>query len=142
VTTHNGRHPKRAGTARLPNTRTQLETENARFVYAYLVKHACGVITDSGGIIEETIILGVRCLTLRDNTERPEAVTVGTNELIGIDPVNLGPALARLLAGDWKKGAIPEKWDGKAAERIVTELERLVGVQRERVSGWSGYSSL
>jgi UDP-N-acetylglucosamine 2-epimerase (non-hydrolysing) len=126
----------------LPNTRTQLETENARFVYAYLVKHACGVITDSGGITEKTIVLGVRCLTLRDNTERPKAVTVGTNELIGTDPVNLGPALVRLLAGNWKKGAIPEKWDGKAAERIVTELERLVGVQRERVSGWSAYSSL
>lgn len=142
MTTHNGRRPKRAGTARLPNTRTQLETENARFVYAYLVKHACGVITDSGGITETTIVLGVRCLTLRDNTERPKAVTVGTNELIGTDPVNLGPALVRLLAGNWKKGAIPEKWDGKAAERIVTELEQLVGVQRERVSGWSAYSSL
>ena len=131
MTPSNGRRPKRAGTARLPNTRTQLETENARFVYAYLVKHACAVVTDSGGITEETIVLGVPCLTLRDNTERPETVTVGTNELIGTDPVNLGPALARLLAGDWKKGAIPEKWDGKAAERIVTELERLMGVQRD-----------
>jgi hypothetical protein len=70
------------------------------------------------------------------------AVAVGTNELIGTDPVNLGPALARLLAEDWKKGAIPEKQDGKAAERIVTELERLVGVERERVSGWSAHSSL
>lgn len=125
----------------MPNTRTQLQTENARFVYAYLVKHACVVITDSGGITEKTIGLDVRCLTLCANTERPEAVAVGTNELIGTDPVNLGPALARLLAGDWKKGAIPEKRDGKAAERIVTELERLVGVQRERVSGWSAYSS-
>ena len=93
--------------------------------FNYLVKHAKGVITDSGGITEETTVMGVPCITLRDNTERPETVTIGTNELIGTDPVNLGPALARLMAGRWKKGAIPEKWDGKAAERIVAELERL-----------------
>lgn len=110
--------------------------------FNYLVKHAKGVITDSGGITEETTVMGVPCLTLRDNTERPETVTVGTNELIGTDPVNLAPALARLLAGDWKQGAIPDKWDGKAAERIVTELERLVGVQRERVSDGSAHSSV
>lgn len=94
--------------------------------FNYLVKHAKGVITDSGGITEETTVMGVPCLTLRDNTERPETVTLGTNELIGTSPGNLAPALARLLAGDWKKGAIPAKWDGKAAERIVAELERLL----------------
>lgn len=94
--------------------------------FNYLVKYAKGVITDSGGITEETTVMGVPCLTLRDNTERPETVTVGTNELIGTDPANLGPALARLMAGHWKKGGIPEKWDGKAAERIVAELERLL----------------
>lgn len=97
--------------------------------FNYLTKHAKGVITDSGGITEETTVMGVPCMTLRDNTERPETVTMGTNELIGTDPVNLGPALARLLAGRWKKGAIPEKWDGKAGERIVAELERLLGAQ-------------
>ncbi|MBE0623843.1 MAG: UDP-N-acetylglucosamine 2-epimerase (non-hydrolyzing) [Burkholderiales bacterium] len=94
--------------------------------FNYLVKHARGVITDSGGITEETTVLGVPCLTLRDNTERPETVTIGTNELIGTNPANLGPALARLLGGRWKKGGIPEKWDGKAAVRIVAELERLL----------------
>ncbi len=94
--------------------------------FNYLVKHAKGVITDSGGITEETTVLGVPCLTLRDNTERPETVTLGTNELIGTDPAKLAPALARLMAGQWKKGTIPEKWDGKAAERIVTELIRLL----------------
>lgn len=94
--------------------------------FNYLVKHAKGVITDSGGITEETTVLGVPCLTLRDNTERPETVTVGTNELIGTDPAKLAPALERLMAGQWKKGAIPEKWDGKAAERIVAELLRLL----------------
>ena len=95
--------------------------------FNYLVKHAKGVITDSGGITEETTVMGVPCLTLRDNTERPETVTVGTNELIGTDPAKLAPALARLMAGQWKKGAIPEKWDGHAAERIVAALEKQLG---------------
>jgi len=71
-------------------------------------------------------VLGVPCLTLRDNTERPETITIGTNELIGTDPGKLPPALARLMARQWKKGAIPPKWDGKAAERIVEHLERLL----------------
>ena len=96
--------------------------------FNYLVKHAKGVITDSGGITEETTVMGVPCMTLRDSTERPETVSVGTNELIGTDPAKLGPALARLMAGQWKKGSIPEKWDGKAAVRIVAELERLLAV--------------
>ena len=91
-------HLSDQGTAHSPNTCTQLETENARLVYAYLVKHARGVITDSGGITEETTVLGVLCLTLRDNTERPETITIGTNELIGTDPGKLPPALARLMA--------------------------------------------
>lgn len=94
--------------------------------FNYLVKHAKGVITDSGGITEETTVLGVPCLTLRDNTERPETITTGTNELIGTDPNKLPPALARLMAGKWKKGAIPPLWDGKAAERIVEHLERVL----------------
>ncbi len=68
--------------------------------------------------------LPASCVTLRDNTERPETITIGTNELIGTDSRKLPPALARLMAGNWKKGAIPAKWDGKAAERIVAQLER------------------
>lgn len=95
--------------------------------FNYLVKHAKGVITDSGGITEETTVLGVPCLTLRDNTERPETVTIGTNELIGTDPGKLPPALKRLMAGEWKKGGIPPMWDGKTAERIVGHLSRLLG---------------
>jgi UDP-N-acetylglucosamine 2-epimerase (non-hydrolysing) len=91
-----------------------------------LVKHAKGMITDSGRITEETTVMGVPCMTLRNNTERPETVSIGTNELIGTDPVNLGPALKRLMEGRWKKGAIPEKWDGQSAVRIVAELERLL----------------
>ena len=94
--------------------------------FNYLVKHAKGVITDSGGITEETTVLGVPCLTLRDNTERPETITIGTNELIGTDPSKLPPALGRLMAGQWKKGSIPALWDGKAAERIVAHLSCLL----------------
>lgn len=92
--------------------------------FNYLVKHAKAVLTDSGGITEETTVLGVPCMTLRDNTERPETVTVGTNELIGTDPEAIGPAMDRLFAGQWKKGGIPPLWDGRAAERIVDALLR------------------
>ncbi len=94
--------------------------------FNYLVKHARAVITDSGGITEETTVMGVPCLTLRDNTERPETVSIGTNELIGTDPALLKPALDRLFAGEWKQGKIPEKWDGRTAERIVAALEQVL----------------
>ena len=94
--------------------------------FNYLVQNSKAVITDSGGITEETTVLGVPCLTLRDSTERPETVTIGTNELIGTDPGNIKPALDRLFAGEWKKGSIPEKWDGKAGERIVSHLMELL----------------
>ena len=94
--------------------------------FNWLVKHAKAVITDSGGITEEATVMGVPCLTLRDTTERPETIALGTNELIGTDPTQLLPALDRLFAGQWKKGGIPEKWDGKSGERIVAALERLL----------------
>ncbi|TGU70588.1 UDP-N-acetylglucosamine 2-epimerase (non-hydrolyzing) [Geomonas terrae] len=94
--------------------------------FNYLVKNAMGVITDSGGITEETTVMGVPCMTMRDNTERPETVTIGTNELIGTDPARLQPALDVLFAGNWKKGTIPPRWDGKTGERIVKILESLL----------------
>src|SRR5574340_73593 len=71
----------------------------------HLVKNAKAVITDSGGITEETTVMGIPCLTLRDNTERPETIAIGTNELIGTDPNKLPPALARLMKKKKKKGA-------------------------------------
>ena len=90
--------------------------------FNYLVERAKAVVTDSGGITEETTVMGIPCITLRDNTERPETCTVGTNELIGTDPAAIKPALDKLFAGEWKKGAIPELWDGHAAERIIKEI--------------------
>lgn len=90
--------------------------------FNYLVERARCVITDSGGITEETTVMSVPCLTLRENTERPETCTIGTNELIGVDPNNIRPALERLYAGEWKKGGIPPLWDGHSADRIVDIL--------------------
>ena len=90
--------------------------------FNYLVERAKAVVTDSGGITEETTVMGVPCITLRDNTERPETCTVGTNELIGTDPAAVKPALDLLFSGQWKKGAIPALWDGHTAERIVDIL--------------------
>jgi len=93
--------------------------------FNYLVENSKCVITDSGGITEETTVMGIPCITLRDNTERPETITIGTNELIGTNPDAIKPALQKLFQGQWKQGAIPEKWDGKAAERIVEVLINL-----------------
>lgn len=93
--------------------------------FNYLVQNAKAVITDSGGITEETTVMGIPCITLRDNTERPETITVGTNELIGTNPEEVKPALEKLFSGNWKKGGIPELWDGKAAERIVSILNEI-----------------
>ena len=90
--------------------------------FNYLVERAKAVVTDSGGITEETTVMGVPCMTLRDNTERPETVTEGTNELIGTDPKAIQPAMEKLFSGKWKVGTIPEKWDGKTATRIVEHL--------------------
>ncbi len=93
--------------------------------FNYLVENALAVVTDSGGITEETTVMGVPCITLRDNTERPETVILGTNELIGTNPNSIKPALKKLFAGEWKKGSIPELWDGNTANRIVTILKNL-----------------
>lgn len=93
--------------------------------FNYLVQHAKAVITDSGGVTEESTVMHVPCLTLRDNTERPETVMIGTNELIGTDPAKLKPALDKVLSGCWKQGQIPPMWDGKAGQRIVEFIEGL-----------------
>jgi UDP-N-acetylglucosamine 2-epimerase (non-hydrolysing) len=92
-----------------------------------LQSRATVVITDSGGIQEETTYLGVPCLTVRENTERPVTVTYGTNVLVGRDPLKLRLEVARVLAGEAKKGNVPPLWDGSAGKRIadvLTGLER------------------
>lgn len=90
--------------------------------FNYLVEHSKAVITDSGGITEETTVMGIPCITLRDNTERPETISVGTNELIGTNPEAIPPVFNKLYSGNWKKGGIPNLWDGHAAKRIVEIL--------------------
>jgi UDP-N-acetylglucosamine 2-epimerase (non-hydrolysing) len=91
-----------------------------------LWKDAVVVLTDSGGMQEETTALGVPCITLRENTERPVTVDQGTNVLVGTDPARAIAEARKVLAGKGKVGRRPELWDGKAAERIVAELARLI----------------
>jgi UDP-N-acetylglucosamine 2-epimerase (non-hydrolysing) len=93
--------------------------------FNYLVQHAKAVITDSGGITEETTVFGIPCMTLRANTERPETISIGTNVLIGTNPKSITPAMEKLLSGHWKKGAIPPLWDGQTGSRIISILEKL-----------------
>ena len=118
-------HPRTAGVFK----QAGIEADNLHLVdplpyleFNYLVSKAKGVITDSGGITEETTVMGIPCMTLRDSTERPETIETGTNELVGTEPANLAPYLHRLFSGEWKEGEIPEKWDGRAGERIVQIL--------------------
>jgi UDP-N-acetylglucosamine 2-epimerase (non-hydrolysing) len=94
--------------------------------FNYLVKNAAAVVTDSGGISEETTVMNVPCMTLRSNTERPETCDIGTNLLLGNCPEHIYDAFDRLKAGQWQLGRIPELWDGKAAERIVDTLYDLL----------------
>jgi UDP-N-acetylglucosamine 2-epimerase (non-hydrolysing) len=93
--------------------------------FIYLVKNAKGIITDSGGITEEATVLHVPCLTLRNSTERPETITIGTNELIGDNIAKLEKSLEQVMQGNWKKGGIPQFWDGKTSERIVEILHAI-----------------
>jgi UDP-N-acetylglucosamine 2-epimerase (non-hydrolysing) len=90
--------------------------------FIYLVKNTLGIVTDSGGITEEATVLHVPCLTMRNSTERPETISIGTNELIGDDLHKLSSSIADIVAGKWKKGSIPEFWDGKTSARIVKLL--------------------
>ena len=94
--------------------------------FVCLLSHARVVLTDSGGIQEETTALGVPCLTLRENTERPVTVTEGTNQIVGQDPAKIARAAAEIMSGKAKTGHVPQLWDGKASERIVEIILREV----------------
>jgi UDP-N-acetylglucosamine 2-epimerase (non-hydrolysing) len=85
------------------------------------------LLTDSGGIQEETTALGVPCLTLRANTERPVTTTHGTNRIVGRDAAAIRAEVHRILRGEGPQGSVPDLWDGRAAERIADILERDLG---------------
>jgi UDP-N-acetylglucosamine 2-epimerase (non-hydrolysing) len=113
--------------------RVQITEPLGYLEFLALMDQARLVFTDSGGIQEETTVLGVPCLTFRENTERPVTVTEGTNRLLGLDPARVGSAVDRLLAGQPHAGRIPELWDGRAGERIVSILrERSAGTHLPR----------
>lgn len=117
-----------------PRTKNRLESLNLNFdnlhyveplgylEFNYLVKNSLAVLTDSGGITEETTVFNVPCMTLRNTTERPETCIIGTNVLVGNDSEKIEHAFNMLFSGKWKKGEIPEYWDGKTAKRIVNHL--------------------
>lgn len=93
-----------------------------------LMKHALVVVTDSGGIQEETTFLGVQCVTARDNTERPSTVEIGTNYLVGTNWLDVEACSMKIIAGDKKMGTIPELWDGNAASRIAEILNNELSI--------------
>lgn len=97
--------------------------------FMYLIQNAKAVITDSGGLQEETTVLQVPCLTMRKNSERPETITFGTNELVH-DSTDLQLQMRKILQGKWKKGAVPYLWDGNASTRIVKILLELYSEHR------------
>jgi UDP-N-acetylglucosamine 2-epimerase (non-hydrolysing) len=90
--------------------------------FGYMVNQAQTIITDSGNVAEEATFLGIPCITLNTYAEHPETVSIGTNCLVGEDAGALSAALDRLNKGEWQKGHLPERWDGRAAERIVQTL--------------------
>ena len=87
--------------------------------FGWLTAHALGIITDSGNVSEEATFNGVPCITLNNYTEHQETVNVGSNVLVGEDAEKLREQLSKMVAGEWKKCALPDRWDGRTAERIV-----------------------
>ena len=90
--------------------------------FGWLTAHARGIVTDSGNVAEEATFNGVPCITLNSYTEHIETVKVGTNELVGEDATLLGEMVAKMVRGEWKESALPDRWDGRTAERIVQIL--------------------
>jgi UDP-N-acetylglucosamine 2-epimerase (non-hydrolysing) len=90
--------------------------------FGWLTSHACGVITDSGNVAEEATFNSIPCITLNNYTEHQETVTVGSNELVGGDAEKLAKLVVKMVRGEWKKCALPDRWDGRTAERIVQIL--------------------
>lgn len=106
-----------------------ITAENLHFIapqdylhFAYLTAHALGIVTDSGNVAEEATFNQVPCITLNSYTEHIETVKVGSNELVGEDPEQLNATISKLIAGQWKSSAIPDRWDGRSGERILQTL--------------------
>ena len=104
------------------SSRLHLLPPQPYLVFGYLVNHAQAIVTDYGNIAEEATFLSLPCITLNTYAEHPETVTIGTNHLVGEDPQALAEALDTLSQGRWKKGHLPERWDGRTSERIVQTL--------------------
>ncbi|HEX8435768.1 UDP-N-acetyl glucosamine 2-epimerase, partial [Archangium sp.] len=103
-----------------------------------LTSQARLAFTDSGGLQEETTVLGIPCLTVRENTERPITVDIGTNLVVGTDPARIQQAADRILEGQAKKGRVPDMWDGRTGERIARVYEEFLGVgasSQQRATG-------
>ena len=122
-------HPRTRGS--LEEVLTSSEARGLQLVdpvpyldFLRLMAGARCVLTDSGGIQEETTAIGVPCLTLRTTTERPITVTEGTNRIVGLDAHAIAAAWEQIRAGGWPRGRLPELWDGRAASRIVSVLTR------------------
>jgi UDP-N-acetylglucosamine 2-epimerase (non-hydrolysing) len=114
---------ERAGlAARLGAMRLALLPPQGYLEMVGLMREARVVLTDSGGVQEETTALGVPCLTMRENTERPITVSEGTNTLVGRDRMYIASLLDEVLAGGGKHGRVPKGWDGEAAPRIAAHL--------------------
>ena len=96
--------------------------------FLQLMSKSTAVLTDSGGVQEETTFLGIPCLTLRNNTERPVTIELGTNQIVGIDSQKILTSLDNIMRGHWKEASIPPLWDGRAAERVVGVLRRAYGI--------------
>lgn len=90
--------------------------------FGYLMNKAKAIVTDSGNVAEEATFLGIPCITLNTYAEHPETWRMGTNELVGEDPAALSRAMETLMRGEWKRGQLPERWDGRTAERIIQIL--------------------
>ena len=117
--------------SRLINLNSQFSNLNSQFSilkslnyleFGWLTAHAKGIITDSGNVAEEATFNGVPCITLNSYTEHQETVSVGSNVLVGEDPQRLAEEVSHMVKGEWKKCALPDRWDGRTAERIVQIL--------------------
>ena len=106
----------------IPHSQFSILNSLSYLEFGWLTAHAKGVITDSGNVAEEATFNGVPCITLNNYTEHQETVSVGSNVLVGEDPDKLKEAVARLVSGQWKHCSLPERWDGRTAERILQIL--------------------